>query len=66
MVADRRAFLSVSKDLYAKLAEFSKATGAPISILVELAVSAKIGAPLSATAKKWKAHLQSVAKPVDG
>lgn len=49
----RRAFLSVSKEIFARLKQRSEETGAPISVLVELAISQKIGAPLSPTAKQW-------------
>lgn len=53
----RRAFLSVSRAMFAKLEEASERTGAPISILVELAVSREIGAPLSKQAQDWAEKL---------
>jgi hypothetical protein len=53
----RRAFLSVSRAKYELLEKASQRTGAPIAILVELAVSPEIGAPLSPQAQEWAAKL---------
>lgn len=52
-MAKQRAFISVSRATYDKLEAKAKQTGAPISILVELATSKEIGEPLSKQAQDW-------------
>lgn len=53
----RRAYISLNKDLFAKLQKRSQETGCPIGVLVELAVSGPIGAPLTKSAQRWHERL---------
>lgn len=53
MASSNRAHISVSRATYDKLEKTSKQTGAPIAVLVELAISKEIGAPLSKQAQQW-------------
>lgn len=56
-MAKPRAYISLSRATYDKLEAKSKRTGAPISIIVELAISAAVGAPLSKQAQEWATKL---------
>jgi hypothetical protein len=56
-VAKSKGFLSVSKELFAKLKKESKRTGAPINVLVELAIAPAIGLELSPLAAEWRERL---------
>lgn len=60
----RKGFLSVSKALFAKLEATSRQTGAPIGVLVELAVAPEIGLDLSPIAVAWRERLFGKAKSV--
>ena len=60
----KKGFLSVSKALFAKLEAKSKATGAPIGVLVELAVAPAIGLDLSPLAAQWRDRLFPKAQTV--
>lgn len=59
MASPNRAHISVSRATYDKLDKLSQQTGAPISVLVELAVSESIGAPLSKQAQEWATKLSA-------
>lgn len=52
-----KGFISVSKDLFAKLQKRSKKTGAPINVLVELAIAREIDVPLTPLAQEWLERL---------
>jgi hypothetical protein len=58
--AARRAYLSVSRAMYETLDKVAERTGAPIGILVELAVSRELGVPLSKQAREWAERLSSI------
>lgn len=57
-MANERSHISVSKPTYDKLVAASKRLGVPIGVLVELAVSKEVGAPLS---KQAQHHAERIA-----